>query len=78
MEVTTGAECATTSSIKVREHVDFGCIQIFITTKKYPAHVISKGEKANFRRATRNFVVRDNQLMYIKKKKDGSTKEVRG
>lgn len=63
-------------SATCRKHVDFAEIQLYLTSRQYPSHVITKGDKANFRRSVRRFAVVDNQLVYCKKQKDDTIKQV--
>jgi len=57
-------------------HFEFADIHRYLLQKKYPENVVSNGDKANFRRSTRKFVVTDNVMYYIRRQKDGSSKQV--
>lgn len=71
------AECQEkTSRSKSYSHLSFKEIHEYLSTKQYPAGVTKQGEKANFRRCTRKFTVVDNELKYLKRQKDGTTKQV--
>ena len=63
MEVDVGEE------IKLKQHYSFEEIYEFVTISKYPENVKDKGEKANFRRATKSFCVISGKLIYLKKRK---------
>ena len=63
--------------ITLRQHYSFEQIYEFVTIAKYPENVKNKGDKANFRRATKPFCVISGKLIYLKRKKDGSVSEVR-
>lgn len=57
-------------------HCAFVDIFNYLTSKKYPEKCLTKGDKANFRRCSKNFTIVENELKYLRKRKDGSTKEV--
>jgi hypothetical protein len=59
-----------------REHYQFKDIHEYLLTKKYPAYVKLKGDKANFRRATRSFALVEQELFYCRRRKDGTVKQV--
>lgn len=63
---------------KKREHYAFSDIYNYLATKSYPTSVKDKGDKVNFRRATRQFAVSNHMLVYRKRQGDGSLKEVCG
>lgn len=43
----------------------------------YPINIQSKGEKANFRRSTKNFAIVNNELKFNRRQKDGSIKQLK-
>ena len=57
-------------------HYEFKDIYDYLVSKKYPDGITCKGEKANYRRACRNFQVIDNELQFMRRQKDGSVKQV--
>lgn len=63
--------------VSKKEHYSFKEIKDYIVSNKYPDGIKDKGEKANFRRATKAFSTFEGKLMYIRKLKDGSSKQVR-
>ena len=70
-------EVAAGEDIKLKQHYRFEEIYEFVSVSKYPDYVKNKGEKANFRRASKSFCVISGKLIYLKRKKDGSVSEVR-
>jgi len=46
---------------------DFQAIKDYLLTKCFPADIIEKGDKANFKRQSKNFKVVDNLLFYMKR-----------
>lgn len=69
-------EIATDSSVVSNQHYAFEDIYNYISSKRYPDNMKDKGQKANFRRAAKAFVVINGKLTYLKKAKDGSHREV--
>ena len=64
--------------ITLRQHYSFDQIYESVKIAKYPENVKNKGDKTNFRHATKPFCVINGMLIYLKRKKDGSVSEVRG
>ena len=64
------------SKKKQYTHCSFQDIYEYLSTKSYPVHIKTKGDKSNFRRCTRNFAIIDNELKFKRHRRDGSTKEV--
>ena len=58
------------------KHYSFAHIHDYFCNGTYPEGMKDKGEKANFRRSTRNFKVNGNELKHIRRQKDESVKEV--
>ena len=56
-------------------HVDLASVEKYARNKTYPSSIISRGEKANFRRQCRNFNIVDGQLMYKEKRLVITSKE---
>ena len=61
---------------KVYEHRQFKDIFDFLSMRKYPSDVTTKGEKSNFRRSTKNFVLVQKELRFVRRLKDGSINQV--
>ena len=57
-------------------HYEFRDIYEYLTSRTYPDSVETKGEKSNFRRASKPFVVVDKELKYQRRQKDGSINQV--
>ena len=58
--------------VPLRVRCEFGDIFRYLTNAGYPSHVVSKGQKANFRRSASAFCVQEGKLYYKKKLKDAT------
>lgn len=70
-----GAETEANNGVQ-NQHYAFGDIYSYVSSKRYPDNIKDKGQKANFRRAANAFSVTNGKLLYAKKEKDGSRKQV--
>ena len=48
-------------------HARFADIFSYLKYKTYPKEVLNKGDKANFRRQTKPFIVHNNELYHLNK-----------
>ena len=51
-----------------REHFDLKGIEIFLRQMKYPEDLKTWGEKSNFKRACKNYSIKDGQFVYKEKR----------
>ena len=57
-------------------HVPFDCIYEYLLKGVWPPNVVSKGDNANFHRASRPYVLKDEELFYRKVKNDETGEKV--
>ena len=48
---------------KKRNHYDLKDIEVFVRVGEYPKTIAGWGEKSNFKRACKNFLIKDGQLL---------------
>ena len=51
-----------------KNHVDLSLVERYVRKKIFPDEVVSKGDKANFRRACKKFSIVDGRFMYKDKR----------